>query len=132
MEFSHQRLRYLCTYNIYFSISYFLNSSIHHLIYVYLASTHIEGNIFLVPCFSKSVSTYDSSDNVMHQMWHFVLCQEQVMTLVTSRVTRLSEFSPIGCLFTLGSFLKITEVAQICWLRFPNVSVIYLFRQKMG
>jgi hypothetical protein len=29
------------------------------------------------------------------------------------RVTRLGEFSPIGRLFTLGSFLKITKVAHI-------------------
>jgi hypothetical protein len=27
------------------------------------------------------------------------------------RVTRLGEFSPIGCLFTLGSFLKMIKVA---------------------
>jgi hypothetical protein len=29
------------------------------------------------------------------------------------RVTRLGEFSPIGQLFSLGSFLKIPEVAHI-------------------
>jgi hypothetical protein len=31
----------------------------------------------------------------------------------TSRVTRLGEFSPNVSLFTLGSFVKITEVAPI-------------------
>jgi hypothetical protein len=31
----------------------------------------------------------------------------------TSRVTRLGVFSPVGRVFTLGSFMKITEVAQI-------------------
>jgi hypothetical protein len=30
-----------------------------------------------------------------------------------NRVTRLGEFSPIGYLFSLGGFLKITEIAQI-------------------
>jgi hypothetical protein len=43
-----------------------------------------------------------------------------------TRVTRLGEFSPIGWLFTLGSFLKMTEVAQIFGLLFPNVSATYV------
>jgi hypothetical protein len=38
-----------------------------------------------------------------------------------------SEFSPIGGLFTLGSVLKITEVAQIFWLFFPWSKIMYLF-----
>jgi hypothetical protein len=38
----------------------------------------------------------------------------------------LGEFSPIGWLFTLGSFLKMTEVAQIFGLLFPNVSATYV------
>jgi hypothetical protein len=37
------------------------------------------------------------------------------------RVTRLAEFSPIGPLFSLGSFLKNTEVAQVFGLLFPAV-----------
>jgi hypothetical protein len=45
------------------------------------------------------------------------------------RVARLRQFSPTGCLFTLGSFLKTTEVAQIYGLLFPNVSVLSVFRQ---
>jgi hypothetical protein len=48
------------------------------------------------------------------------------------RVTRLGEFLPIGWLFTLGGFLKITEVAQMHVLVVPNLSVTYLFWQKMG
>jgi hypothetical protein len=34
----------------------------------------------------------------------------KLMTVI--RVTRLGEFSPIGSLFTLGSFMKITEIAK--------------------
>jgi hypothetical protein len=48
-------------------------------------------------------------------------------------VTRLGEFSPIGCFFSLGSFFfKITEVSQIYGLFFPNVLVIYLFLRNTG
>jgi hypothetical protein len=45
-------------------------------------------------------------------------------------VTGLGEFSPIGWLFTLGSFLKMTEVAQNNGLHY--VPVMYLLWQKMG
>jgi hypothetical protein len=37
----------------------------------------------------------------------------------STRATRLGEFSPIGRLFTLGSFLKIAQVAHILGLLFP-------------
>jgi hypothetical protein len=37
-----------------------------------------------------------------------------------NRVTRLGEFSPLGQLFTLSSFSKITEVAQTFGLLFPR------------
>jgi hypothetical protein len=37
------------------------------------------------------------------------------------RVTRLSEFSPTGWLFTLGSFLKITNVAEMLGYFFPQL-----------
>jgi hypothetical protein len=52
-------------------------------------------------------------------MWHFILCREHnnrhrpAVGCTGTRVTRLCEFSPVGRVFTLGSFLKITEVAQI-------------------
>jgi hypothetical protein len=37
-----------------------------------------------------------------------------------ARVTRLGEFSPIWHLFSLGSYLKILEVAQILGLLLPH------------
>jgi hypothetical protein len=49
------------------------------------------------------------------------------MKRVKGSVTRLGEFSPIGWLFTLGSFTKITELAQISGLLFPNIPVMYLY-----
>jgi hypothetical protein len=42
-----------------------------------------------------------------------------------NRVTRLGEFSPNGWLFTLGCFLKISEVAHIFGFLFSTVKVIY-------
>jgi hypothetical protein len=48
------------------------------------------------------------------------------------RVTRLGEFSPIGLLFSLGSLLKITEVAQHSGLLFSSFQFIYKFWQKMA
>jgi hypothetical protein len=41
-------------------------------------------------------------------------------------VTRLGKFSPIGRLFTLGCYLKITEAAKTIWLHFFH-GTIYLF-----
>jgi hypothetical protein len=46
---------------------------------------------------------------------------------LSSRVTRLGEFSPIGQPFTLGGFLKIAQVAKIFGLLFPTVKVINAF-----
>jgi hypothetical protein len=43
----------------------------------------------------------------------------------TSRVTRLGEISPIGRLFSLGSFMKMTEVVQIFMLLFYMGNVLY-------
>jgi hypothetical protein len=40
----------------------------------------------------------------------------------------LGEFSPNGLLFTLGSYLKITEVAHIFWLLYSMVK----FKRKVG
>jgi hypothetical protein len=37
---------------------------------------------------------------------------------IGARVTRLGEFSPIGRLFSLESYLKITKVGQIFWATF--------------
>jgi hypothetical protein len=41
-------------------------------------------------------------------------------TGLSSRVTRFGKFSPYGQLFSLGSFLKVTEVGQFCGLHFPR------------
>jgi hypothetical protein len=49
-----------------------------------------------------------------------------------NRVTRLNEFSPIGRLFAVGSFLKITEAAIIFKLPFSAVKVMHKCRQKTG
>jgi hypothetical protein len=43
----------------------------------------------------------------------------------TARVARLGEFSPIERLFTFGSVLKITKVAQNFGLRFSTEPVMY-------
>jgi hypothetical protein len=42
-----------------------------------------------------------------------------------SRVTRLGKCLPFGRLFSGGSGLKITEVAQIFGLLFPTIPVMY-------
>jgi hypothetical protein len=47
---------------------------------------------------------------------------------VKIRVTRFGEFSPVGRLFTMGIFVKITEITQIL---FSTVKVMYKFSQKM-
>jgi hypothetical protein len=39
---------------------------------------------------------------------------------LVSRGAKFGEFSPIGKLFTLGGFVKITEVAQIFWQLFST------------
>jgi hypothetical protein len=44
-----------------------------------------------------------------------------------NRVTRLDEFSPLGRLFTLGIFLKITEVGQNFCATFSTVKSMYYF-----
>jgi hypothetical protein len=51
---------------------------------------------------------------------------------ITSRVARLGEFSLIGRLFPLGTFLNITEVAQTFWDTFSKVEVMFYFCAKMG
>jgi hypothetical protein len=47
-----------------------------------------------------------------------------------TRVTRLGEFSPIGWLFTFGTFVKITEVAQIIGLLFFHTKSYVLIFTK--
>jgi hypothetical protein len=49
---------------------------------------------------------------------------------VGPEVTRSGEFSPIVCLFTKCRFLYITEVAQIVWLQFLTVKLMYNCSQK--
>jgi hypothetical protein len=44
---------------------------------------------------------------------------------MASRVTGLGEFSALGRLFSLGTFLKTTEGAQILWLLFSTGEVMY-------
>jgi hypothetical protein len=44
----------------------------------------------------------------------------------------LGEFSPIGRLFTLGSFCKISEATQIFGLHFPWYMLSINFDKKMG
>jgi hypothetical protein len=51
------------------------------------------------------------------------------------RVTRLGEFSPIGLLITLGSFLKITTVAKHLGLLFStawNYICVYFEKKRLG
>jgi hypothetical protein len=43
----------------------------------------------------------------------------------------MGEFSPIGLLFTLGSFVKITDVAQIFGLLFPRLKLWVNFDKKI-
>jgi hypothetical protein len=52
---------------------------------------------------------------------------------IGDRVTRLGEFLPVVRLFSLGSFFKITEVAQIFGLLFSMVKLHnVLISTKMG
>jgi hypothetical protein len=48
----------------------------------------------------------------------------------TVSVARLGEFSPIGRLFTLGNFVKNTEIAQIIGLLFSTVKAVHYFHKK--
>jgi hypothetical protein len=59
------------------------------------------------------------------------LCPKSYYLLVSSRVTRRGEFSPIGRLFTLGSVFYDTS-SPIFRRHFPKEKVLYQFRQKMG
>jgi hypothetical protein len=54
------------------------------------------------------------------------------LACLATRVTRLGEISPFGRLFTLGSALKITEVAHNFWLLFSTVPTLYQYWQNMG
>jgi hypothetical protein len=55
----------------------------------------------------------------------------ETLSCSTLRVTRLGDFSPVGwfCLDWVG-FSKITELAQIYALLFPNVPAMYLCFKK--
>jgi hypothetical protein len=44
----------------------------------------------------------------------------------------LGEISPIGRFLTLGSFLKVTEVAKIFWVTFSHGKGFGLILTKMG
>jgi hypothetical protein len=47
-------------------------------------------------------------------------------------VTTLGEFSPVGGLFTLVSFVKMKEVEQIFGILLSAENVINIFLQKNG
>jgi hypothetical protein len=47
------------------------------------------------------------------------------IALVAVSATRLGEFSPIGQLFTLGSFLNMTKVAKVLGQLFSTLKVIF-------
>jgi hypothetical protein len=53
-------------------------------------------------------------------------------TTLAFRVATLGEFAPIIRLYTAGSFLKITEAAQLFGLLFTTVRVLDLVWQRMG
>jgi hypothetical protein len=46
-------------------------------------------------------------------------------TFFDGRVIRLGEFSPLGRLLSLGSFLKMAKVDQILGLLLPTVKAMY-------
>jgi hypothetical protein len=47
-------------------------------------------------------------------------------------VTRLCEFTPIGCFFTLGFFLKIAQVFFLFWAQFFHGTSFVLIFDKNG
>jgi hypothetical protein len=49
-----------------------------------------------------------------------------------ARVTRLGDFSPLGRFFTLDSFMKNTQLAQICVQLISKVKVMYYYLTKNG
>jgi hypothetical protein len=57
--------------------------------------------------------------------WSFGPCNREI------RMTKLGEFSPIGRVFLLGSFL-ITDVAHIFELLLSTVKVMHSFGPKTG
>jgi hypothetical protein len=59
---------------------------------------------------------------IAHKKYKYFQLQK---VLVGNRVTRLGEFSPNGFFFTLGSFMKITEVARICYFLISTVKVMH-------
>jgi hypothetical protein len=52
--------------------------------------------------------------------------------LAEARVTRLSIFLASGPLFTAGSFMEMTKIAQMVWLLFSSFKVLYYFNKKTG
>jgi hypothetical protein len=54
----------------------------------------------------------------------------KVLTLVTYMVTRSGEISPIGRLFSLGSFMKMTEVVRIFCSSFLHGKCVVLILTK--
>jgi hypothetical protein len=60
---------------------------------------------------------YDAAGSLTNFESRHIFC---TLKNALARVIRLVEFSPIGRLFTLGSGLKITEVAQIFGPFFPR------------
>jgi hypothetical protein len=52
--------------------------------------------------------------------FHLLVAVSLNPSLERARVTSLAEFSPVGWLFTFGSFVKITEAAHLIGLLFPR------------
>jgi hypothetical protein len=46
------------------------------------------------------------------------------------KVSRLGDFSPLGRLFTLGSFMEKTQLAQMCVLIISDIKVRINFDEK--
>jgi hypothetical protein len=96
--------------------------------------------------FSAKKLAFFSKTNViikiLHNLPSFVLSQKRQFFRrnnlnnhnigLRNRVTRLCEFSPTGWLLTRGSFLKMTEVAQIYIWSTYLFSVMFLILAKMG
>jgi hypothetical protein len=82
-------------------------------------------------CITKNLAT-----QYINQKGIFCSCTDRngvASARLQSRVTGLCEISLNGPLFTLGSFFKIAEVAQIYVQLFPAVLVTYLhFKKQLG
>jgi hypothetical protein len=77
-----------------------------------------------MPTFSQSLSA--KKINIIPGVLS-ICTTNQYHTVNISRVTSLGEFSPIRQLLTLGTFLKMAELAQIFGLPYSKLKIMYLF-----